>query len=276
MSQQKKIALNLKIKEKILAANAKNANNPNIVQFKNKSEERTTEREQFKKIYSTGNIFKGFEHQSKYSLPNTLNWGEQPKPEKVLKISLQNPLNIKKKLKSTQNSNDFKRRSSSLAILQNNDTLKSKIFNAKSSSVSHQSTNENGDTVLPLLYIPSNAYQTNLKKSSKKSRRTNRANNTDKISRNPQGLVNTLSNKSLKPNQKSMENFELKANKKLIVENPDLKYEEAKKQQNGDQISVYAGFRTTKGYHPKKPEKSNQDRMLISPKFNNNDQQWVF
>jgi len=42
------------------------------------------------------------------------------------------------------------------------------------------------------------------------------------------------------------------------------------------QIAIFAGFRTTKGYHPKKPEKCNQDRMLITSKFNNSESQWVF
>lgn len=43
-----------------------------------------------------------------------------------------------------------------------------------------------------------------------------------------------------------------------------------------DEIAIYAGFRTTKGYHPKKKEKPNQDRMLITSKFNNAENQWVF
>lgn len=107
----------------------------------------------------------------------------------------------------------------------------------------------------------------------KKSRSESRKNVTDKISRNPAGLVNTLSNKSIKDNQKSLDQLELKA-KKMLLSSSQNSVEERKVEK--DNIAIYAGFRTTKGYHPKKPEKSNQDRMLIMSKFNNAPNQWVF
>lgn len=95
---------------------------------------------------------------------------------------------------------------------------------------------------------------------------------TEKVSRNPSGLLNTLSNKSLKgQQQKSMEDFEIKA-KKLLVTSNNAVIEEEKE----PSIAIFAGFRTTKGYHPKKQDKPNQDRMLITSKFNNADYQWVF
>jgi hypothetical protein len=48
------------------------------------------------------------------------------------------------------------------------------------------------------------------------------------------------------------------------------------KKQETKKISIFAGFRTIKGYNPKKLEKPNQDRMLIASKFNNCPLQWGF
>ena len=89
------------------------------------------------------------------------------------------------------------------------------------------------------------------------------------MSRNPTCLANTLSNKSLKGNQTLHDEIEIKSNK-LWFKKDDLKKTKT------PSISIFAGFRTTKGYHPKRPDKANQDRILITSKFNNANNQWVF
>ena len=94
---------------------------------------------------------------------------------------------------------------------------------------------------------------------------------TDKGSRNPIGLLNTLSNKSLKGNQTLLDEIEIKSKKLVLNSN----FKEVKKSSSA-WTSIYAGFRTTKGYNPKRPDKANQDRILITSKFNNASNQWVF
>ncbi len=94
---------------------------------------------------------------------------------------------------------------------------------------------------------------------------------TEKPSRNPIGLLNSLSNKSLKSNQTLLDEIEIKS-KKLVL---NSQFKDNKKAST-PAISIYAGFRTTKGYNPKRLDKPNQDRILITSKFNNASNQWVF
>ena len=123
-----------------------------------------------------------------------------------------------------------------------------------------------------MLYIPANLYKKNAKQISRRSKEEIKKNKTDKASRNPVGLVSTFSNKSLKGSQMSAENIEIKAKKLMIY--PHSK--EDKKTAVDSSISIYAGFRTTKGYNPKRLDKINQDRILITPNFNNANNQWIF
>lgn len=154
-------------------------------------------------------------------------------------------------------------------------TSKNLGLNVNPSHTSLNSQKKNDDPFLPLLYIPASMYKKNANQISKKSRSESRKHHTDKFSRNPGSLVNTLSNKSMKGNQKSVDEFELKAKKLKIHPSETHKVEELKELKRS-QIAIFAGFRTTKGFNPKKPDKSNQDRMLITSKFNNAKHQWVF
>lgn len=141
-------------------------------------------------------------------------------------------------------------------------------------SASQQTFNserEKEDSFLPLLYVPASLYKKNATQITKKSRADPKKNMTEKVSRNPAGLLNTLSNKSVKGNQISLEDIEIKA-KKLFLSN----HEKDGNKKEEKSIAIFAGFRTTKGFHPKKPDKTNQDRMLITSKFNNASNQWVF
>jgi hypothetical protein len=132
----------------------------------------------------------------------------------------------------------------------------------------------NNEEFLPSLYIPASTYKKNVNQMGRKSRGSNQRNVTERISRNPHKLVSTLSNKSITGAQKSLDQLEFLAKKKYI--SPQNKLLEENKVEKEPSIAIFAGFRTTKGYHPKKPEKSNQDRMMITSKFNNSQNQWVF
>ena len=128
------------------------------------------------------------------------------------------------------------------------------------------------DPFLPMLQIPSNVIKKNINQMRKrKSRSESRSIVASKVSRNPEQLITNFSNFSHKSNQKLTDTFEV-SSKKIVLRdsNKEEKKQEAKK------ISIFAGFRTIKGYNPKKLEKPNQDRMLIASKFNNCPLQWVF
>lgn len=86
-------------------------------------------------------------------------------------------------------------------------------------------------------------------KLAKKSRSETRKNMKGKIGRNTSTLMTTLSNKSIRDIQKSIDSFEVKANKMLI--SPQNKRFEEMKITEKPSIAIFAGFRTTKGYHPK-------------------------
>lgn len=128
------------------------------------------------------------------------------------------------------------------------------------------------DPFLPMLQIPSSVIKKNINQMRKrKSRSESRSIVASKVSRNPEQLITNFSNFSHKSNQKSTDTFEV-SSKKIVLRdsNKEEKKQETKK------ISIFAGFRTIKGYNPKKLEKPNQDRMLIASKFNNCPLQWVF
>ena len=118
-----------------------------------------------------------------------------------------------------------------------------------------------------LIYIRNNANQIN-----RKNKEEIKKNRTEKQSRNPIGTFSNFTNKSIKGNQMSSEDIEIKA-KKLMIYSHD---KEEKKTMYEPSISIFAGFRTTKGFNPKRADKINQDRILITPKFNNANNQWLF
>lgn len=211
----------------------------------------------------------------KFALPNAFSIKDRKIRNENIKVTIQNPLIESNTFEIVNRNNEFKRRSSSLAVLSNMSKSKNTKFSINSNMQAfHRHKKSYEDPFLPLLYIPANVYQKNVNQISKKSRSESRKNITDKASRNSQKLINTLSNKSIK-GQKSLDEYELKTKKMYIMPHKKSKNNELKTPEQ-PAIAIFAGFRTTKGYHPKKPDKPNQDRMLITSKFNNAKQQWVF
>lgn len=211
----------------------------------------------------------------KFALPNAFTLKERKVRNENIKVTMQNPLIDNNAFEIANRNNEFKRRSSSLAVLSNMSKSKNTKLSINSNMQAfHKHKKSYEDPFLPLLYVPADVYHKNANQISKKSRSESRKNITNKVSRNPQKLLSTLSNKSIKA-QKSLDEYELKAKKMYIMPHKNLKNDKLKTPEQPT-IAIFAGFRTTKGYHPRKPDKPNQDRMLITSKFNNAKQQWVF
>ena len=176
----------MKIKEKMLGSTLKHSESPErkkpTLHVKNKSEV-VSDTNNFKKVYNSGNKFKGFAKHPKYSLPNALNWADLAKNK--LKESVMSP----EVLKQSQFNNEFKRRSSSLANLQNS---KNELISSLKNSVptGGLTGKPSQDTVLPMLYMPASLYKDNAKQITKKQNHSKSKNKnvTDKTSRNPKTL----------------------------------------------------------------------------------------
>ena len=120
MSKEKKISLNLKIKEKIstIGSNNENLSNKFTFHHKNKSDGHSTNDEnQFIKIYTTGKKIKGFNKDSKIIIPNGYTLNDRAR-KSILKTSLNNPLQEKKVIDSDFSNTEQGKRSTSLALLQ--------------------------------------------------------------------------------------------------------------------------------------------------------------
>lgn len=173
LSSQKKLALNLKIKEKLKGVSVLKDNSNAIQGFhaKNKSEIPTLgETTQFTNIYNTTAKFKGFAKAKNFGLPHAFNIKERGRKPDQIKASLNNPLQGSKGLEIDLGNNEFKRRSSSLGLFNGLNTSKSSLL---SLNPSLPSINTKIGKDAPF-YIPASTYKQNAKLINKKSRSENR------------------------------------------------------------------------------------------------------
>lgn len=220
-------------------------------------------------------IVKSLKTNKQFFLPNAFNLKDKKlRRNRKLKPVFQNPLGDSKMFENNNNNNEFKRRSSSLAVLNNFSKSNQPKLSMNPSMPNLGTQKLNAEQFLPSLYIPASMYKKSVNQMSRKSRGAHRRNVSDALSRNPHKLVSTLSNKSIRKGQKSLDELEFLSKKKYIT--PQNKLIEEYKANKEPSIAIFAGFRTTKGYHPKKTDKPNQDRMMITSKFNNSQNQWVF
>lgn len=126
MSSQKKIALNMKIKEKMSnpCINPDFSNTKSSFHFKNNSDIHKAENSQFMKVYTTNNKLKVINSKEcKYALPHAFIIKERGR-KNLSKESLQNPISEKNTLDLDFWSVDSGKRSSSLNSLQNSNQWK--------------------------------------------------------------------------------------------------------------------------------------------------------